>query len=229
MSKKNRILSFLAFLLGAEALLGAFGYLTAYLQMYDSVGVLATVSYVLQQLLVNLPLFTAIGVAFCLVCKRGLRSALCVLAVLLPFSFVYQASLTLLDYYFLQQELFGTSLLVGLINGLYAGILTSLLLFAILFFIPYFLFLRTKQTDGDGIYAALSAMLVLVLYGLLEETAALLVHLSENFWIIHASEILSFILFCLLRIAIAAFGLLVIRFVGKKAAAVIDSNKSINQ
>lgn len=220
MSKKKRILSLLAILLAAEVLLVAFGYLTAYLQMHDSVGALATGSYVIQQMLTNLPILTAIGVAFYLVRSKGPVPALGVLAVLLPFSLVYQSSLTFLDYYFLQDDLFGTSLLLGLLNGLYAGILASAVLFALLFFIPYFLFLRTKQNDGSNLYASLSAMLVLLLYGLLEETAALLMHLSENFWIVYASEILSFALFCLLRIAIAAFGFLVIRFAEKKAAVI---------
>ena len=86
MSKKKRILAPLAILLGAEVLLGAFGYLSTYLQMRDTVGVLATVSYVIQQLLTNLPIFVAIGVAFYRVRTNRLVGALGVLAVLLPFS-----------------------------------------------------------------------------------------------------------------------------------------------
>jgi hypothetical protein len=220
MSNKKKILSFLAVLLGLEVLLGAFGYLTAYLQIRDEIGVLATASYILQQLLTALPLFLAIGVAFYRVSKRGLASALGVLTIFLPFSLVYQTSLTFLDYYFLQENLFGTSLLLGLLNGLYAGVLSGAILFSLLFFIPYALFLRGKQSDGEsgGVYAALSAMLVLLLYGLLEETAALLMHLSENFWIIYPSEILSFVLFCLLRIAVCVFGFFAIRYAEKKIA-----------
>ena len=108
--------------------------------------------------------------------------------------------------------------MLGLLNGLYAGVLANAILFSLLFFIPYFLFLRGKQSviESSSTYAAISAMLVMLLYGLIEETAALLAHLSENFWIIYSSEILSFILFCLLRIAIAAFGFFVIRFTEKK-------------
>ena len=218
MSKKKRVFIFLSILLGAEAVLVAFGYLAAYLQMYDTVGTLATVSYVIQQLLARLPLFFAIGSAFFLVRTGGLSRALRVLAVLLPFSLVYQASLTFLDYYFLQQDLFGTSLLLGLMSGLYAGIIIDAIQFALLFFVPYLLFLRGKDQEST-VYAALSSMLVLLLYGLLEETAALFTHLSENFWIIESAEIVSFALFCLLRAAVAAFGFLVIRFTEKKLSS----------
>ncbi len=217
MSRTKRISIFLLFFFAAEAFLGAFGYLTAYLQMNDTVGVLATVSYILQQFLASFPIFFAIGVAFSRARERGVPSALAVLAVLLPFALVYQTALTFLDYYFLQNDLFGTSLLIGLLNGLFAGILTNTVLFALLFLIPYFLFLREKQMENpDGIYAPLSAMLILVLYGLLEETAALLSHLSENFWIVYPSEILSFVLFCLLRVGIAAFGFFIIRLTEKR-------------
>lgn len=201
----------------SEVFLVSFGYLTTYLQIYDTVGVLATVSYVLQQLLIHLPLLVAIGVAFSITRKRGFLSSLRVLAVLLPFSLVYQTALTFLEFYFLEDDLFGTSLLLGLLNGLFAGVLANAFLFALLFLVPYFLFLRANQGEQhQGGFAALSAMLVLGLYGLLEETAALLTHLSESFWISEPSDILSFVLFCLLRIGIAAFGYFVIRLTEKK-------------
>ena len=223
MSNKKRILSFLAVLLASEVLLGAFGYLTAYLQMRDTVGVLATVSYVIQQLLVNLPIFISVGVAFFCVPRRGFRALPGIIAVLLSFTFVYQTALTFLDYYFLQEYLFGASLLLGLINGLYAGIFSSAIVFALLFFIPYFLFLRDKESGAEARrYAAFSAMLILLLYGLIEETAALFAHLSENFWIIYASEILSFVLFCLLRVGVAAFGFLAILVTDRMHAKILN-------
>ena len=212
MSKQKRILPSVAILAAVFVLMTAFGYLSAYLQTYDTVGILATISYVIQQLLVNLPIFVALGIAFLRLQKKGIGAALSTMIVLVPFCFFYQLCLTFLDYYFLQNDLLGTSLLLGLMNGLLAGILSSAILFLLLFFVAYLLFLRGKKGfDGESRrYAALSAMLTLLLYGLIEETAALLSHLSENFWIIYASEILSFVLFCLLRVGVAAFGFLVV-------------------
>ena len=218
MSKSHRRLILLSVLLGAEAVLVAFGYLSTYLQIYDDKGVLATVTYVLQQLLSQAPLFAAVGIALCRARLFGLASAFSLLLPLLPFTFLYQLALTFLDYYFLQDELLGTGILLGVMNGLGAGILMNAILFTLLLLLPYLLFLRTEQgrRQGGAVYAAITAAICVLVYGLIEEAVALVVYLSEHFWIIYRAEVVSFILFCLLRVALAAFCFAAVRIADRR-------------
>lgn len=207
MSDVKKRLPIILPLLGLALLTDALGLLYLYLEGADTVGVWVSVSDVLLQLMILLPIFCGIGAALSLAVHHDVaRGARLLLSVLLA-AFVYQTVISFLDYLLFYSYEAWAAILFGLLGGLVSGLVHNGLLLAILFGVPYLIFLRGKGRDGVS-YAALAASVGYLLYRIVQRTVDILLFLSEHFFIANRSEIVSFFLYYLFDIALscAAYG-----------------------
>ncbi len=190
-------------LLGIALLTDALGLLYLYLQGADTVGVWASVSDVLLQLMIILPIFCGIGAAFWLAARLDTARGVKLLSLVLLSCFVYQTVIAFLDYLLFYDYELWAAILFGLLGGLVGGALHDALLLAILFGVPYLIFLR-KPSDGSVSYATIAAAVGYLVYQIAERTVDMLLFLSEHFWIANRSEIISLFFYYLFDIALSA-------------------------
>ena len=211
----------LSLLLLAGIVLATLGAALLYLYLVeaDTVGAWSALSGILFQLLTLLPIFFGLGAALRLASRGELGRAIRLLAIILAAVFVTQTLIAFFDYLFYSDYVLWAAILFGLLGGLITGALHNGLLLAVLFFIPYLLFLRGESDGARGVhYATLAATVGYLLYRLIQQTVNMLVFLSEHFWIANRGEILSFVLYYLFDILLAAAAYFFLRF-GRKASA----------